>query len=140
MARSSTSSSSLPWLRPRRSPDEVRGRPHRLEATAEVEPRAALLEDGRHDRHGRARGPRQEDAGVAGAEVGPALHHLVDRAAQGAAAIGEGAADLHVEAGLAVVALPQRGVVAGELELVVPLELQHHALERPRGCGGEQEA
>lgn len=62
------------------------------------------------------------------AEIGAAFDHLVhDRKVT---AVGEGAADLDLEARLAIVAEPLGRVEAGELELMVPGELEHDPLRR----------
>jgi hypothetical protein len=97
-----------------------------------------LLEDGGDDDDARPLGPREENAGVARPELcaarGDLAHGVSERAAVGC----EGGADLHIEPGIPVVALPERGIVAGELELVVPLKLQDDAV-RGACVGGKRQ-
>ena len=82
--------------------------------------RRVLEDGGKHDDRV-ALGVAQHQFRGRDAEVGSALQHSLDR-------IGAGRCrdDRHVETGLTVIALLERRVEAGELELVTPLELQAH--------------
>ena len=78
-----------------------------------------MLEDGGEHDNGVTPGVAQHQLRGRDTEVGSALQHRLDRiGARGCRA------DRHVETGLAVIALLERRVEAGELELVTPLELQ----------------
>ena len=101
-----------------------------------VECLAALLEEAGENRKRRPLVAGHQDVCAADTEIGPTLGNLAGDAIE-TAVRANARADLHVEAGLAVVALPQGGVVAGELELVVPDQLQDHlalfpGIRRPR--------
>jgi hypothetical protein len=92
-----------------------------------------MLEDHRQRDHRRLTARQQQRAG-ADALLRPAAdhlrHHLGGR---------RGLHQLHVQPGLAVIALLERGVIAGELELVALLELQRHPLQGLGGPGGDEQ-
>src|SRR5262245_8710627 len=97
-----------------------------------------MLKDDRKDHQRVALRPAQRKLRGADAEIGVALQHFVDRIAP--------VLRLHepdVEAFPAVIALLERDVVARELELVLPVQLQRHRLESVRvrrwRRGGERE-
>ena len=86
---------------------------------------------------------RDDEIGGGDAEIGPSARHLVDGVEL--LAVGRHArADIDVDPGSGVIALPECGIVTGELELVVPAELQNHLFLRGgarRGAphqGGEE--
>jgi hypothetical protein len=94
-----------------------------------------MLEDRGQHHHRLADAARQQQGGVADAVLGLALHHGLQR-------IGAGARfqQRDIEAGVAVVALVLRGVVAGELELVLPFELDGDLFRAPAGTAHSMSA
>ena len=98
---------------------------HRGDARVDVadEDERRMLEDRRQGNHRLAFGAFKQQGAGADAEIGTAARNLVDDVE-----VGRGLAQLDLQPLIAVVALFQRSVVAGKLELVAPLELQRYVL------------
>jgi hypothetical protein len=93
-----------------------------------------LLEDnGQHDQAAALR-PFTQNAGAADAEIRFAAGDRLSGVDIGAAL-----ADSDVEPGVAIVPLRERRVVARELELVFPFELQGYLFERGRRMRCQQD-
>ena len=69
-----------------------------------------------------------ERAGGAHPEIGSAGYDVLD-----GVHVGPALANLDLESGIAIETLLEGGIIAGELELVTPLELQGHDVECLRG-------
>jgi len=87
-----------------------------------------VLEDHGQRHHRFALGAGQEQRRIGDAELRAAVEDFLDRIG-----VRPGLADVDLQPRIAVVALFLRGVVAGELELVLPFQLQDDLLQRPRG-------
>jgi hypothetical protein len=75
-----------------------------------------------------------EDVRGADTEVGPSGGYLLDRL-EDHLIRGNGGSDLNVQAGIPVVPLPEGGVIAGKLKLMVPPELKGHLFNGGRRSG-----
>ena len=93
---------------------------HRGDARVNVtdENQRRMLEDGRQRNHRFSFGALEEQGTGTGTEVGASTSYFVDDVG-----FRRSLAQLDVQPVIAVVALFQRGVVAGKLELVAPFEL-----------------
>lgn len=80
-----------------------------------------MLEDRRQHQHRFAVQIGAHQPGIGDAELGPAGQYLV-QGADARAALLQG----YIQSGFLIEALMQGGVVAGELELVQPAQLQGH--------------
>ena len=94
--------------------------------------RGALEDDSQHDQLP-SRGPFARNAGTANAEICLAAGDCLGNVDTGTAL-----ANGDVETGVTIEALFQCGVVTGELELMLPLELQRECVERSGGMRCQQ--
>ena len=102
---------------------------------AVIDHRAALLKDRRQQQQRLALGRANQQLNGSRPELGAALRYFadrIDRARTGRGSLGHARLDLDLEPRLPVKALPQRGVVAGKLELRLAVELENELVRRTR--------